>query len=351
MSKPPRGVIRVLVVDDSAYVRKVVRTILMRSPLIEVVGTARDGEEALEQVEALSPDVVLLDLMMPRLDGVGFLHAQMGRYPIPVLVLSIASEHSEMALEALDAGAIDLIQKPTALASEQLYDLAQELIEKVKQVAGITPRSALPLREARRPVRMPLASVRAHRVDAVVMGASTGGPRALRQVISQLPADLAVPVAIVLHMPLGYTELYARRLDRITSLAVKEAEEGEPMEPGKVLIARAGRHLVLKQRSPREVVAHLDSRPLDTPHRPSVDVLFRSAAQVYGDRVLGVVMTGMGADGAQGAAWIKAQGGMIFTEAEETCVVYGMPRTVAELGLSDRVVPLDDLASMIVEVV
>lgn len=350
-SSPPQGVIRVLVVDDSAYVRKVVRTILMRSPFIEVVGTARDGEEALKQVEALNPDVVLLDLMMPRLDGVGFLRMQMGRRPLPVLVFSIASEHSEMALEALDAGAIDLIQKPTALASEQLYDVAQELVEKIKEVARVSLPSVLPSCEAVQPAQVTVAPARAHRVDAVVMGVSTGGPRALRQVISQLPADFPVPIAIVLHMPLGYTELYARRLDRVTPLTVKEAREGEPLEPGKVLVARAGRHLVLLRRSTGVVVAHLDTRPLDTPHRPSVDVLFRSAAQVYGARVLGVVLTGMGADGAQGAAWIKAQGGLIFTEAEETCVVYGMPRAVAELGLSDRVVPLYDLASVMMEVV
>ena len=181
------------------------------------------------------------------------------------------------------------------------------------------------------------------RYSVLVIGVSTGGPQGLKAVVPRLPADFPVPVAIVLHMPIGYTEAYAKRLDDVSALTVVEAREGDEMRPGVVLIAPAGRHLTFYRDGDGKVLTRLDVRPLDTPHRPSVDVLFQSAAEVYGDRVLGVVMTGMGADGREGAAWIKARGGAVLTEAEETCVVYGMPRSVVEAGLSDEAVPLDRL--------
>jgi two-component system chemotaxis response regulator CheB len=181
----------------------------------------------------------------------------------------------------------------------------------------------------------------------VVIGVSTGGPQGLKAVIPQLPRDLPVPVAIVLHMPIGYTDAYAKRLDEASALTVMEARDGEPVRPGLVLVAPAGRHLTLRRNGGGQVVTRLDIRPLDTPHRPSVDVLFQSAAEVYGERTLGVIMTGMGADGREGAAWIKARGGGVLTEAEETCVVYGMPRAVVDAGLSDEAVPLDRIAAAI----
>lgn len=341
--------IRVLVVDDSAYVRKVVKQMLLRSPFIEVVGTARNGHEALELTEQLDPDVVTLDLIMPELDGIGYLQEQMKRRPVPVLVVSIASESGELALKALDAGAIDFVQKPTALASERIFEISDELIQKVKIAAGVSVQRILDTAMA--VPRPRFAPVRTGRVDAVVLGVSTGGPQALKTVIPQLPANFPVPIAIVMHMPVGYTELYAAKLNEMSALNVVEAREGDVMEPGIVLLAPAGRHLMLMRRADGTVVAHLDARPFDTPHRPSVDVLFRSAAEVYRDRLLGVVMTGMGSDGLHGAAWIKAQGGLVFTEAEETCVVYGMPRSVVEANLSDRTVPLGLIAQAMVEVV
>jgi len=172
----------------------------------------------------------------------------------------------------------------------------------------------------------------------------------LKYLIPQLPGDLAVPMAVVLHMPVGYTEMYARKLDEMSSLRVIEAHEGDLVEPGTLLLAPGGRHLTFRRDEDGRVVAHLDSRPFDTPHRPSVDVLFQSAAEIFQGRTLGVIMTGMGADGRQGAAWVKAQGGTIFTEAEETCVVYGMPNAVVEAGLSDRSVPLERMADAILEV-
>ncbi len=351
--------IRVLVVDDSAYVRKVVKQMLLRSPLIEVVGTARDGEEALELIDELNPDVVTLDLIMPRMGGVEFLRQQMARRPIPVVVVSIASESGETALAALDAGAIDFVQKPTALATEKVYEISSELIEKVKLVAQVGPRSHVvhkrlldapqhPSVPGEKPVSV---AQQPSLVDVVVIGISTGGPQALKYLIPQLPADFPVPIVIVLHMPIGYTELYAKKLDEAAPLHVTQARAGDTVQAGRALVAPSGRHLSFVRQADGAVVVHLDARPFDTRHKPSVDVMFQSAAEVFGERVLGVVMSGMGSDGKQGAAWIKSQGGTIFTEAEETCVVYGMPRAVLEAGLSDKSVALDKLAQAITEAV
>jgi two-component system, chemotaxis family, protein-glutamate methylesterase/glutaminase len=337
-------IVRVLIVDDSAYVRKAVRQMLSRSPFIEVVGVARDGEEALEQVEQLRPDVVTLDLTMPRSDGIDFLVKQMARRPVPVIILSAASESGELAMRALDAGAVDVVQKPTALATEKVFEIADELVATVKAAAAA--RVAVPTEDVARPTATG-KTPSAVKTDVVVIGVSTGGPQALKRIIPRLPADFPVPVAMVLHMPVGYTELFARSLAELSPLAVAEAQEGDVFRPGLALLAPAGYHLSCNRRPDGAVVARLGLRPLDTAHRPSADVLFRSAADVFGDRTLAVVLTGMGSDGTQGAAWIKAQGGRVFTEAEETCVVYGMPRSVAEAGLSDRVVPLDRMAEAI----
>ena len=349
MNKEPMtstGVIRVLVVDDSAYVRKVVSQMLTRSPFLEVVGTARDGHEALEQVEALTPDVITCDLIMPNLDGLGFVREQMARRPVPIVIVSIASEAGELVLTALDAGAVDFVQKPTALASERLLEMSELLIETVRSAASA--RVSVPAAQPA-PVAAPVPSGVRSAFDIVVLGISTGGPQALRLVVPALPRDLPVPLVIVMHMPVGYTELYARKLNENSALTVTEASEGVPVAGGSVLLAPAGRHLTFRRNDAGAVMTRLDVRPLDAPHRPSVDVLFQSAAEVYGSRVLGVVMTGMGADGREGAAWVKAKGGTIITEAEATCVVYGMPRSVVEAGLSDRSVSLGAMARTIVE--
>jgi two-component system, chemotaxis family, protein-glutamate methylesterase/glutaminase len=344
-------VLRVMVVDDSAYVRKVIKQMLLRSPFIEVVGVARDGKEALEMVEQLRPDVVTCDLIMPVLDGVGFVREQMSRRPVPIVVVSIANEGSELALTALDAGAVDFVQKPTALATEKIFEVSTELIEKVKAAANVQM-ARLQSTLVRDPaVGLPVDAKHAGLVDVVVLGISTGGPQALKYLIPQLPADFPVPLVMVMHMPVGYTELYAQKLDEICQLKVSEAREGDIVKPGVVLLAPAGRHLTLLRQANGAIVAHLDARPFDSIHRPSVDVLFQSAAELFGNRTLGVVMTGMGSDGKQGAAWIKSQGGMVFTEAEQSCVVYGMPLSIVEAGLSDKSVPLEKMAQTILEVV
>lgn len=342
--------VRVLVVDDSAFVRKVVTQMLSRSPAIEVVGTARDGDDALEQVERLHPDVITLDLVMPRRDGVAFLRAQNARRPVPVVVCSIAHQSGTLALEAFEAGAVEFVQKPTALATDRVYEIADELIAKVIAASGVTPRAERATAPAVVPAR-PTRARTAETVEAVVLGISTGGPQALRQVIPRFPADFPVPLVVVLHMPVGYTAMYARRLDDISKLEVVEVEAGAVLHPGVVWVAPAGHHLTFGRVPGGEVRAQLDLRPHDTPHRPSVDVLFTSAADVFGSRVLGVVMTGMGQDGLLGAGHIKAQGGRIVTEAESSCVVYGMPRAVEAAGLSDRSVTLERMADAITELI
>jgi two-component system, chemotaxis family, protein-glutamate methylesterase/glutaminase len=338
-------VVRVLVIDDSAYVRKVVSQMLGRSPFIEVVGTARDGTEGLDRVHDLQPDVVTCDLNMPVMDGVSFVREQMRTQPVPIVIISIAANAGEQVLAALDAGAIDFVQKPTALATEKLMDMSGELIEKVKAAARAPRRP--PASVTAEPVA-PLVRSERGDVDIIVIGISTGGPQGLKTVIPQVPHDCPVPIAMVMHMPLGYTEMYAAKLNEMSRLTVVEAKEGQEIVAGTAYLAPAGRHLIFRRDGP-QVYAHLDVRPLDTPHRPAVDVLFHSAAEVYGSRVLGVVMTGMGSDGREGAAWIKARGGCILTEAEDTCVVYGMPRSVVEAGLSDQAVPLGRMAAAIME--
>ncbi|MEO5804079.1 MAG: chemotaxis response regulator protein-glutamate methylesterase [Verrucomicrobiota bacterium] len=339
--------IRTLIVDDSAFVRKVVREMLSRSPYIEVIGAARDGQEALELVEEQKPDVVICDLLMPGMDGPTFVRQQMARSPVPVLILTAAPEDGEKALDAMDAGAVDIVRKPTALANDQLLEIGEELIEKIKAVAH-TSRPRLKPISTPPPViesvlRLPV------KTTIVVIGISTGGPQALRYLLPQIPADFPVPIAIVLHMPVGYTELFAQKLDELSKIAVMEAKNGMALEPGKAILAQAGQHLILRRKSAGSVVCELAFAPQDTPHRPAADVLFQSAAECYGGGVLGLVMTGMGDDGKKGAAWIKSQGGTIITEAEQSCVIYGMPRSVVEAGLSDVSAPLDKMAQTIME--
>ncbi len=317
---------------------------LSGSPQIDVVGMARNGQDALKMVEQLEPDVVTCDLLMPELDGVGFVRRQMQRKPVAILILSASPEDAGNVLEALEWGAVDFVRKPTALANDGLLAMREDLIEKVKAAAQMP---LPPLTFAPAPVAPARPHRQATRVDIVVLGISTGGPQALRYLVPQFPNDFPVPLVIVLHMPIGYTAPFAERLSEISRLSVREAFEGCAVRAGEALLAPAGRHLTFKRMSPDRVVVQLSVQPMDKPHRPSVDVLFQSASETYRDRVLGVVMTGMGDDGKQGAAWIKAQGGTILTQTEASCVIYGMPRCIVEAGLSDGEVPLSSMAEEI----
>jgi two-component system chemotaxis response regulator CheB len=338
--------IRVLIVDDSAFVRKVVKEMLGRSPFIEVVGIAHDGEEALRKAADLKPDVITCDIMMPKMNGVEFVRQQMARQPIPILILSASPADGELVLNAMEAGAVDFVQKPSSLASDELLDVREELIEKVKGGAS-APVQNLHIDAAPSPLRIRVS--KAQRADVVLIGISTGGPQALRLLLPQFPKDFPVPVLIVLHMPVGYTQMFAEKLDELSEIEVVEAGQGQLLRPGVAILGRAGVHLKLVRGADGLVRTSLDTQPPDKPHRPSVDVLFQSASKVFGSRTLAIVMTGMGNDGKEGAAWIKAAGGKVLTEAEESCVIYGMPRSVDEAGLSDGHAPLHDMARTILK--
>jgi two-component system chemotaxis response regulator CheB len=333
--------IRVLVVDDSAFARKVMREVLTAAGM-EVVGIARDGLEALEKIEELKPDVITLDLVMPNLDGLGVLAALPASKAPRVVVVSMAGEDSALGVAALQAGAIELVQKPTALAVDRLYELSSELVAAVTAAASARVLRPAEAAETGSKLQAPQKSTR----SIVVIGASTGGPQALTRLLKALPGNLPVPVALVLHLPVGYTRPFAQRLDKECDLEIVEAESGIELRKGRVLVARGGIHLKL-QKSGGIARAVLDPQPSTSAHRPSVDVLFESAAAIYGAGVLGVVLTGMGDDGLQGARRIHAAGGQILTESEASCVVYGMPRSVAEQGLSAASVGIDAMAQEI----
>lgn len=333
---------RVLIVDDSAFARKVLRDVLNRAADVEVVGSATDGLHALEQVSLLSPDVITLDLVMPNLDGLGFLKALPRPSAPRVLIVTRSGSQSDLVLAALEAGAVDVVEKPTALATEQLYELGGELIAKVRAAANASTREG-PTRE-----RQPLPAVKRKRSSKlVVIGTSTGGPQALTRLMRSLPEDFPAAMAIVLHIPVGYTKAVAARLDEVCALDVVEAEEGLELKPGRVVLARAGEHLRVRRDGDRWVAA-LSTDPLATPHRPSVDVLFHSAAEVAGEDAVGVVLTGMGEDGLAGARSIHAAGGVVLAENRSTCVVYGMPRAVTEAQLSAEQPGIDEIAAALV---
>jgi two-component system chemotaxis response regulator CheB len=337
MSSP----IRVLIADDSAFARKVLRELLSATPGIEVIGIARDGLEALEKIAELRPDVVTLDLVMPNLDGLGVLKNLPAEGAPRVVLVSISDASSELAMLALESGAVDLVQKPTALATDQLYELGAELVAKVKVAAHARP-SLVPAAPPAASIGLP-AHIR-HRV--VVIGTSTGGPQALNQLLPCFPAGFPLPIAMALHIPAGYTEALAGRLHDRSAINVVEASEGRAMKPGLAMLARGGDHLAL-QGVGDAVHAYLTREPRGLLHVPSVDVLFESAVKAYGSAVLGVVLTGMGDDGRRGALAIREAGGSVLTEAEASCVVYGMPRAVVEAGASSEAVLLSRMAERI----
>lgn len=332
---------RVLVVDDSAFARKVLRQLLSGSAGVEVVGTARDGLEALEKIAELKPDVITLDLVMPNLDGLGVLEHLPAEDAPRVIVVSVSDADTELGAAALQAGALDIVRKPTALATQQLYELHDELVRKVLLAAEA--RSPRPLG-----VAQPAAiSSSRRRHDIIVLGTSTGGPQAITRLLAALPGDLPVPLLIALHIPAGYTEALAARLDTICPLEVREAEAGLVLRPGLVVLARGGAHLQLVGDGDHVELA-LEHRLGAFAHAPSVDLLFQSAAARYAARTLGVVLTGMGDDGLVGARAIHAAGGTVLTESERSCVVYGMPRCVKEGGYSSAEATIEMMAAEIV---
>ncbi len=341
--------VRVLVVDDSALMRKLIPIILSRDPGIEVVGTAMDGAFALKKIEELQPDVVTLDLEMPRMDGMEALRLIMRRAPLPVILFSTHSkEGAYSTFKALALGAIDFVAKPKDAVAGNLDAIAEQLIEKVKVAkrAG-GKRVQVPIIDTK-----PEASKKSGRAPIppnriIAIGISTGGPNALQFVLSQIPADFPGSIVVVQHMPEGFTEMFAKRLDECCALDVQEARSGDLLLAGRVLICPGNRHIMVR-RMPRGDMAVLSDAPAVNGHRPSADVLFHSVAQEFGPSAVGIIMTGMGEDGAEGLGAIKNSGGMTVAQSEDTCVVSGMPRAAILKGYANKVVPLDGMANYLI---
>ena len=341
--------VRVLVVDDSALMRKLIPIILSRDPGIEVVGTAMDGAFALKKIEELQPDVVTLDLEMPRMDGIETLRLIMRSAPLPVILFSTHSkEGAYSTFKALAFGAIDFVAKPKDAAAGNLDAIAEQLIEKVKVAkrAGGKRLQVPPIEEkahsSKKSGRNPIPPNR-----VIAIGISTGGPNALQFVLSQIPGEFTGTVLVVQHMPEGFTEMFAKRLDECCQLDVHEARSGDLLLAGRVLICPGNRHMMVRH-MPRGDMAVLSDAPPVNGHRPSADVLFHSVAQEFGPSAVGIIMTGMGEDGAEGLGAIKNAGGITIAQSEDTCVVAGMPRAAITKGFASKVVPLDALASFLV---
>ncbi len=336
--------VRVLVVDDSALMRKLIPQILQSDSSIEVVGTAMDGNFGLRKIEELKPQVVTLDLEMPGMDGLETLKVITRRHRLPVIVVSSHStQGATITLQALALGAFDFVAKPNDV-SARMPEIAQELIGKIKAAAQGGGMRIRPVLETPRPARKAALDAKKIPTKVVAIGVSTGGPQALQFTLSQLPADFPAALVVVQHMPEGFTEMFARRMDEICAIGVKEAQSGDLLLAGRALICPGSRHLKVK-RLPLGDVAVLSDEPRVNGHRPSVDVLFRSLAEEFGANGIAVLMTGMGEDGAQGMGAVKAVGGLTIAQNEESCVVYGMPRAAIERGFAVRVVALDALAN------
>ncbi|MBZ5719408.1 MAG: chemotaxis response regulator protein-glutamate methylesterase [Acidobacteriia bacterium] len=336
--------VRVLVVDDSALMRKLIPQILQTDSSIQVVGTAMDGNFGLRKIEELRPQVVTLDLEMPGMNGIDTLKEIMRRSRVPVIVVSSHStEGASVTLKALGLGAFDFVAKPHDV-SARMPEIASELIAKIKAAAQSRGVKVQPIPGVSRRAEKVSTDAKKQPSRVVAIGVSTGGPHALQFVLSQLPADFPGTIVVVQHMPEGFTEMFARRLDEICAIAVKEAQSGDLLLAGRALICPGSRHIKVK-RLPLGDVAVLTDEPRVNGHRPSVDVLFKTAAEEFGANSLAVLMTGMGEDGAQGMGAVKAAGGMTIAQSEDSCVVFGMPKAAIERGFAVRVVGLDALAN------
>jgi two-component system chemotaxis response regulator CheB len=348
--------IRVLVIDDSAFNRRTLTRMLEVLPEVEVVGYAVDGEEGIRRILELKPDLITLDIEMPRMDGFTLLRIIMSRMPTPVIVVS-AFGGDERVFKALELGAIDFIAKPTADISDELNAIRDNLHDKVRGVfnlnmSRVAKRAELPYREPdgetdeiARTVYVPRKRL-SNAVSVVAIGASTGGPPALQSIFAALPENLPFSLLVSQHMPPGFTRTFAERLNRTSGFEVTEAVEGEPVRPGKALIAPGGMNMVFRREDDNVTVHLLAPEPMEN-CIPSVDRMFRSSAEVYGERLLGVVLTGMGNDGSAGVIAIKDAGGQVISEAEESAVIFGMPRAAIATGRIDAVVPLEKVAGEI----
>jgi two-component system, chemotaxis family, protein-glutamate methylesterase/glutaminase len=340
--------IRVLVVDDSALMRKLIPQTLLRDTSLEVVGTAMDGLIGLRRIEALHPDVVTIDVEMPRMDGMDMLHQITRKYRIPVIVFSARSKESaDITLRALSLGAFDFVAKPQEAISGNLEEVASELASKIKAAAAsgapkmIITEGAVGWETVR---KIPARTRRASRVVAI--GVSTGGPNALQYLFSQLPGDFPGCLLVVQHMPEGFTDRLAHRLNDSSPIDVKEAQSGDLLLAGRALICPGNRHMKVHRLERGDVAVLVDGAPING-HRPSADVLFRSLAQEFRGNAAAVLMTGMGDDGAAGLGAVRLAGGYTIAQSLETCVVDSMPRAAIDRGYALRIVSLDRLAGVL----
>ena len=341
--------IKVLVVDDSLVMRKAISRVFEQTDDMTVVDTASNGEAGVEKACRLEPDVVTMDVEMPKMNGIEAVRRIMDASPRPILMVSSLTEKgAEVTIEAMRAGAADFVPKGQSSATLRTSDVESALLTKVRALARSDAQffqdeeSSTPDRRAASPSEPPPSDPDAP-VELVVIGVSTGGPMALQHVIPELPAEFPAPVAVVQHMPPQFTRSLADRLDSLSALDVAEATDGMLLEPGRVAVAAGDYHLTVERRE-GALAARTPTTPDDCAHRPSVNVLFRSAAETCGGSVLALVMTGMGKDGLEGGRRIKDDGGTVYVQDEKTSVVYGMPRVVAEAGLADGTFPLDELS-------
>lgn len=331
--------IRVLVVDDSALVRRILEDELTRDPMIEVVGTASDPYFARDKIVALEPDVITLDIEMPKMDGLTFLRKLMAHHPVPVIIVSSLSQQGgKVAMEAMEAGAIDVMCKPGAACS--VGDMSVLLSDKIKAAARVHV-SQRGLEKKAIPPQSPLAPMTQTTNKVVAIGASTGGTEALRALLMELPAN-SPGIVIVQHMPEHFTRSFAERLNNLCAMEVKEAENGDTVLPGKVLIAPGAFHVLLNRSGARYFV-EVKNGPLVSRHRPSVDVLFKSVARHAGRNAIGIMLTGMGRDGADGMKEMHDAGATNIAQDEASCVVFGMPREAIAIGATDFVLPLSSI--------
>lgn len=346
--------IRVLVVDDSALMRLRISDILNSDQGIEVVDTARDGEDGIKKITSLKPDVVTLDIEMPRLDGLHALGYIMSEIPTPVVMVSAFTQKgAEATLRALEYGAVDFVPKPSGVVSRDIETIGNELIAKVKTAAKVNLDNLefISPKKVSQTYRKPGLKKSASSVKVVAIGASTGGPRALGEILPQLDPDIAVGILIVQHMPTGFTETFAARLNRESKIEVKEAQAGDRIEQGKVLIAPGDYHLTVTRKTGTAGVVKLNQGPPVFGLRPTVDAMMLSVAEVYDDKTVGVILTGMGSDGVKGMKAIKKNKGRTIAQNEDTCVVYGMPKAAVEEGTVDKIVPLNRIAEEIMKIV
>jgi two-component system, chemotaxis family, protein-glutamate methylesterase/glutaminase len=366
MTMPPVVSIRVLVVDDSAFMRTALRRMIESDPAFKVIDTAADGIEGVEKAVQFRPDVITMDIEMPRMNGLDALSKIMQSAPCPVIMVSsfsqigpVSKTYAEATLEALSRGAYDFLAKDVTNPSLDIVRIKDDLIAKCKAAAGQRRRpqraraaqpgaSQQPARVA--PAITPVSDRRFPAPRLVCMGSSTGGPKALQQILPMLPANLAVPIVVVQHMPRGFTDPFARRLDSLCRLRVKESEPSEPLLPGVVYIARAGEQLRVVRRS-GGAFTHMSLVPLNALHIPSVDILMLSAADQFGGHAMGVILTGMGHDGSRGMLAIYRAGGFTLGQDEASCTVYGMPRACAEASVLHNVLSLEAIPGEIVRVV